>query len=463
MRYQKLSMKIFRILLVVFLSSFILGQCPAAEDSHVVLITLDGFPARMFWDSKTPIPRLRQLAAEGVVALGMHPSNPAMTWPNHTTLVTGVRAAKHSVLYNGLMLRNGAGMPVRVDPRRDKRDLVAVPTLYDVLHKAGLRTASIDWPCTRNSGSLDDDFPDTPDNTEYMTPELRRELVEEKILKDETEATFKRQTAAGRDGVWTQAACYLIRTRKPHLLLFHLLNTDGTHHTYGAESYASYTAAALADFYVGQVIDALDAADMRKNTTVFVVSDHGFASSDKRIQPNVLLRRAGLLTVNSNGRITKAQAQVVPEGGTGMIYLTNPETREADRKKVIELLRGKEGVADIIEPQNFAALGLPSEKKNPGMADLILVAADDYSVSGAASGDEWVMPVPEGAHPGHHGCLASNPKMDALFIVSGRNIKSGAKIGAVDNIDVAPTIAHLLGHDLTDVDGKVLSEILSKP
>ena len=65
-----------------------------------------------------------------------------------------------------------------------------------------------------------------------------------------------------------------------------------------------------------------------------------------------------------------------------MIYLTAPQTREADRRKVIELLRDKEGVADVIGPEQFAALGLPLPEKNSHMADLVLVAHDGYAVSG---------------------------------------------------------------------------------
>ena len=94
--------------------------CSAADNHHVVLITIDGFPARMFWDPKTPIPRLRQLAAAGAAAEGMRISNPTLTWPNHTTLVTGVPAAKHTVLYNGILQRAGPGLPVMVDPKRVK-------------------------------------------------------------------------------------------------------------------------------------------------------------------------------------------------------------------------------------------------------------------------------------------------------------------------------------------------------
>jgi len=197
---------------VLFLWLMAAWFCQAAEDQHVVLITIDGCPARMFWDAKTPIPRIRQLAADGVAAEGLRISNPTLTWPNHTTLVTGVQAASHSVLYNGILVREGPGQPVKVDPKRGKAELVAVPTLYDGLHKAGLRTAAINWPCTRDSTSLDDDFPDVPDSVLHTTPRLRQELVAQHILPDDQEKTFRALTGPGRDEVWTKAACHLIRT-----------------------------------------------------------------------------------------------------------------------------------------------------------------------------------------------------------------------------------------------------------
>jgi arylsulfatase A-like enzyme len=456
-------MKPFRLGIVLIL--LLPAPCPsqAAEDSHAVLITIDGFPARMFWDPKTPIPRIRQLAAAGTVAEGMRISNPTVTWPNHTTLVTGVRAAKHSVLYNGLLLREGPGSPVKVDAKRDKGDLVAVPTLYDVLHQAGLRTAAINWPCTRNSNSLDDDFPDVPDNVLHTSPRLRHELVEQHILPDETDASFRAIGQPARDGVWTRSACYVIGARRPHLLLFHLLNTDGVHHRYGPESPQSYAALGRADAFVGELLDALDATGIRTNTTVFLVADHGFASATNLLQPNVLFRQAGLLKIGPTGQLTKVRAMVVPEGGTGMVYLTDPQTRKNDRKQIMALLNGKEGLADIIGPERYAALGLPLPQNNPRTPDLLLAASDGYAVTGTAQGDGFVAPVTATTNHGYHGCLASNPKMNAVFIASGRGIKPGAKIGLVDNIDVAPTIAHLVGHELSGTDGKVIFEILSSP
>jgi predicted AlkP superfamily pyrophosphatase or phosphodiesterase len=456
-------MKIIRLGIVLSVSLLTAWFCQAAETPHVVLITLDGFPARMFWDPKTPIPHLRKLAAEGAVAEGMRASNPTVTWPNHTTLVTGVRASKHSVLYNGMLLRGLPGSPVRIEPHCDKSQLVAVPTLYDELHRAGLRTAAINWPCTRNSGSLDDDFPDVPDNVLHTTPRLRQELVEQHILSDETDASFRTLGQPGHDQAWTKSACYVISARRPHLLLFHLLNTDSTHHRYGPESAESYAALGQADAFVGQLLAALDAAGIRTNTTVFIVADHGFASVTNLLQPNVLFRQAGLLETGPAGQLTNVHAIVVAEGGTGMIYLTDPATREADRNKIIKLLGGKPGVAALFTPDQYAALGLPSPEQNPRAPDLLLAAEDGYSITGNSKGDDFVVPVTGASSHGSHGYLASNAKMNALFLASGRGIKRGVKVGLLDNIDVAPTIAHLLGQPLPGADGKVISEILALP
>jgi len=143
-----------------------------------------------------------------------------------------------------------------------------------------------------------------------------------------------------------------------------------------------------------------------------------------------------------------------------MLYLTQPATSDADRKKVLELLLGKEGIAEILTPDRFAELGLPTPAENPGMADLLLVAKDGYGVSGLASGTDYVLPTGGLVNAGYHGYLSTHPKMNALFIATGRGIRRQPAIGLVENIDVAPTLARLLGLSFTKTDGKVLTQIL---
>ena len=441
-------------------AALLLGSAFAAEvNRHVVLITIDGFPAEMMSDPKTPIPRIRELAREGVVAEGMRVSTPSVTWPNHTTLVTGVHPDKHSVLYNGVLTRKGPGEPVAVDPKKTKAELVAVPTLYDLLHAKGLRTSGINWPATRAAKTIDDDFPDVPDTLQHSTPRLVQEMVSAKVLPSAKDADFRAMTGPARDDVWTEAACHVILHRKPHFMMFHLLNTDGIHHKYGPQSPASYTAMALADLHVGRIVDALNQAGIRKQTTVIVTSDHGFATITNVLYPNAVFRKAGLLETGATNQITKARVQLVSEGGIGMIYLNNPATRDADRKRVLDLLKGKPGVEDILTPEQFSAYGLPLPTANQGMADLVLVAANGYGVSAVARGEDLVVPAGVQDNLGYHGYVGTNPKMNAAFIISGAGIKRGAKIGLIENIAVAPTIAKIFESEIPGAAGKPIGDV----
>lgn len=426
----------------------------ASTNDHVVLITIDGLAAFYWSDPQAPLPTLRRLAAEGAQAQGLHVSNPTTTWPNHTTLVTGVRPQKHSVLFNGLLVRGGPGEPVRIDPTRDQGELIAVPTVYDQLHRAGYRTAAINWPCTRGASTLDDNFPDAPDRIRQTTPRLRAELIRAGILDDAEEASFINKSPAARDRAWTATAVHLIQMRAPNLLLLHLLATDVVQHRYGPQSSAAYAALAEADHDVAEVLRALENAALRDQTTLLVASDHGFARPSEMINPNVVLRKAGLFRPSPRRR-----AQSVSEGGTAFVYLTQPATVREDRARVIALFQGIEGIAQILEPGQYPALHLPEPGVNTETGDLLLVAKDGYTFSDEFFEDDVITPLP--IPLGTHGYLATDPRMDGVLVAWGRGIKAGTKLGLIENIDVAPTMAALLGMHLEMSQGRALYQMLT--
>jgi predicted AlkP superfamily pyrophosphatase or phosphodiesterase len=432
------------------------------HDRHVVIISVDGFAAYLLDDPKVPIPNIRKLAREGaVVAGGMKVSNPSVTWPNHTSLVTGVHPDKHGVLVNGVLVRSGVGIPVVVNPRKDQQDLVRVPTLFDAAKAAGLSTAEVNWPCTRGARSLDDSFPDVPDAVRHSTPRLRQELVQLGFLLDETDKSFTANSVVGRDYIWTEAACHIIRKRRPNLLLLHLLNVDATHHAEGAQSPPGYTANAYADMCIGRVLEALEEADIREKSTIFVVADHGFTLTPKAIRPNVILRQKGLLQSGAGGKISEAQIHVIPEGGIGLVYCTDPGTVENDRKCFQELFSGQEGVAEILTPEQFAEHGMPHPREYTQAPDLVLVAKDGYAVSGSAEGETLITTQVEGSISiGSHAFLSTLPKMNAICVISGAAIRSGSRIDKAENIDVMPTAARLLGLKTIQVDGQALEDAL---
>jgi predicted AlkP superfamily pyrophosphatase or phosphodiesterase len=70
--------------------------------------------------------------------------------------------------------------------------------------------------------------------------------------------------------------------------------------------------------------------------------------------------------------------------------------------------------------------------------------------------------MPVGNHAATHGYLASDPETDGIFIASGAHIKAGVTLPRVSNLDIAPTLARLLGLSLPGAEGRVLDEILDE-
>jgi predicted AlkP superfamily pyrophosphatase or phosphodiesterase len=348
--------------------------------------------------------------------------------------------------------RRGPGRLVEYLASATQQELVRVPLLFDVLKKAGQTSAAINWPCTRGSTSIDDNFPDVPNALDYTTPRLKEELARHGLL-----GRFEGGNDVVQDEIWTEAACQIIRDRMPRFLALHLNNVDSAHHRYGPRSAPGYAAVALNDANVGRVLRALDEAGVRDRTAVFVVADHGFIATPKSLRPNAILRREGLLTVEG-GRIVSGRVLAVSEGGIAMVYLTDPATAPRDREAVLRLFRGAEGIAGILEPKDYSRYHLPQPDENQSMGDLVLAAKEGYAFSLEATGDDLVVANPNPS-AGAHGFLSTEPKMNAIFVASGAGIKAGTRVTAVENIDVAPTMARVLGVPLENASGRVLEEL----
>jgi predicted AlkP superfamily pyrophosphatase or phosphodiesterase len=422
---------------------------------RVVLISLDGFWADYLDDPRAPLPHLRALARRGARVDRMTVSTPSVTWPNHTTLVTGVSPRRHGVIANGMVEKAPSGpAPLAINPRHSKAEMCRVPTLYDVAHAAGLKTAEVNWPVTRHAPSLDFSFPDHPEAIRNSTPEVPTLLRVLNLLEQPTDAAFSAVGSATRDRIWTEVATHLIRQSKPNLLLLHLLNTDGTQHAHGPQTTEAFTVLALADRYVGDVLEAIRTSGGEDRTTVVVTADHGFIRVTRQIRPNARLRARGL--IRGDGPDTQFDAQCISEGGVALVYVPG---RAPDRTaRVRTALTGLEGVERILEPAQYAEFGIPDPAANPQGPDFVLCAAEGFAFTNDHTGEETVtLPRPIGTH----GYLHTNPKMDALLVLGGRGIRKGARLERARNTDVAPTLAQLLRLRLPDTEGSPLASLLA--
>ncbi|HYW43236.1 MAG TPA: ectonucleotide pyrophosphatase/phosphodiesterase [Bryobacteraceae bacterium] len=429
-----------------------LAAAQPAPDRHVIVMSIDGFPAYALRDPGIPLPVLRKLIAEGGAAEGVTPINPTVTWPNHTAIVTGVDATKHGVLYNGLPVRGADGRQLRVQPWVDKTQLVEARTVYDAAHDAGLTVAEVDWVAIYHAASVNWSFAELP-----QEDGVAREMIDRGLVTQEQIRNFQKFQITLKDDIWMRAAVHIIETHKPNLLLLHLLATDSAQHQYGARSLAANTALILGDRQVQRVLDAIDRAGIRESTTLFVVSDHGFKSFQHTIRPNALLREKGLLA-EREGQVD-CDAWAVTEGGTAMVYVTREGKRATLLPALAEAFRGVPGVAQIILPAEYPKFGYPSVTPGGRMADMVLAAAPGYAfepaITGQVAGD-----VPAGASLGTHGYLASDPDMTAILVAWGAGIRPGSHAGVVPNLSIAPTIARLLGVPLPGTPAPPLGELL---
>jgi len=411
----------------------------------VIVISLDAFGAASLHEPELPAPTLRALMRRGAYAVSMQPINPTVTWPNHTAMVTGVDASRHHVMVNGLVVNQRTGTPPRIDMGAPKSRLVAVPTVYDAAHQAGLTTAQVDWVAIEGATSIDWQFAEHPD----PDGAIEQDLVRQGAIAHDQLVHFGAPSQAWRDRIYTRAAIDIIREHHPDLLLLHLLALDSIEHETGFGNNSGRDTIAFLDDRVKDVIDAVRAAGELDRTTFIIVSDHGQQNVHQRMHPNVLLKQAGL-QVGSATQPTFC----IPDGGFALVY--QPHATAVSIRKLKALFAGRPGIRSVLTPAEAAKDGWPTPAQSNQAPDLLLYAADGYDFVEGDTG-AFVTPTKE---IGAHGYPNSDPLMQGIFIAAGFGIKPKGEIPAFPNVDIAPTVAKLLGVSMGAIQGKALTGIL---
>ena len=462
------------ILAAFFLVADAVHAAPAAattfdHDRIVVLISVDGLAGYYLDDPKAEMPTLRKLMADGARAESMKAVSPSVTWPNHTTIVTGVYPAKHGVVGNNFYDRAAAKKFTLIsDPVFDKEQIVKVPTIYDAAHAAGLKTAGIRWPATRNAKSLDWQFPDVALFAlmhNCTTPALKSEMTEAGLWADIDKA--KQAGGKGDAGRWlpsdemlTKAFNLVLTKHRPNFAMLHLIDVDHIEHLKGPRSPEAYAAIKSNDACVAEVWETLQ-REFPGKATIFVVSDHGFSPINKIVLPNVVLRKAKLLNdVSDEKKGAKPSVRVVVQGGSTMVYILDHDQRTVIAEKVKAAFNGLEGVAKVASPEEMSSYGIADPKADPNAPDMMIFAQLGYAFGDTAAGDLPFQEKPE--RKGTHGHDPNLPELHASFLAWGAGIKPGVKVGEIANTQVTPTIAKLMGLEMSNLDAKPVTEILAK-
>jgi len=282
---------------VLFILFAVAGESFAKQP--VVVISIDGMDQRYLSDRDKlglKIPNLRRLIREGQWSAGVVGVVPTVTWPSHTTMITGLDPTEHGILNNRRPANEGGNYYWSVD-------LLKTTTLLDAAHSAGLKTATITWPVTVDAAS-DFNLPEYFGKRQGASMDLRtmstkanpRDLAE-RITK--MFPSFHQEWVDDRTRIL--ALRYLLRTQRPDFTLVHLVDLDNEAHANGPFTPEALSVLEYQDELIGTALQ-----DLPTNYAVVIVSDHGFEKVEREVNLNIIADQRGVKGLRPLGGIVVA-------------------------------------------------------------------------------------------------------------------------------------------------------------
>ena len=428
----------FALAALACLGTWLFGQDSTGRtgtNRHVLVISVDGMGADFYAQraSNARVPNLARLRAEGSSAEAVEGVYPSVTYPSHTTIVTGRSPAEHGI-YSNVSVR---------DPGKRQAEWfwyakdIKAPALWDEARQAHLTSAAVSWPVTVGA-AIDWNVPEIwdPGKGEELDLQFLAQHSTPGLILEAAQALGPMPAGTDNDVIRTRFAAYLLKKYRPNLVLVHLANLDHEEHEHGPASPQATKALEESDAHIGELLKALQEAGMAGSTMVFIISDHGFLPIDHDIRPNVLLVKAGLLSADSTGQLTGGKIATLSNGGSFFIYWSDTENLRGEVQTALKPL-----IDQGVLWAEFDRAALQDLGAEPA-AKLALDAPKGYAFSGRAVGE--VVGARKSAG-GTHGYLPYRSGLEASFIAWGPGIRRGVNLHRIRMTSEGSTILKALG------------------
>lgn len=374
-------------------------NAPEQRDKpYVVVISIDGF--RWDYQADNDTPALDRIAAAGIRAESLEPVYPTLTFPNHYSIATGLYPAEHGIVTNEFM-----------NEARDdwyvykKRETVQDGTWYrgdpfwTVAERNGLVTASFFFVGT-----------EAPINGIAPT------------YWNLFDASVPGETRIEQTLHWLS----MPKEKRPHLITLYFEDVDVATHDFAPGSTESRNAIRQVDQYIGDLLDGIDALDIRDEIYLMILSDHGQIAASKEHEPlllNEIIDLEGLSIVDSATSI--------------QLYLDRPDKARATHIRDTINQHWQHGRAYLREetPEHWRM------RKSQRFPDIIVQAEPHHAV----------LSHPDKAYnlkPGGHGLDPREKDMHGIFLAYGPGLPKGKIIGTISAVDIYPLVLQIL--DLPD-------------
>jgi predicted AlkP superfamily pyrophosphatase or phosphodiesterase len=383
------------LLIIAIIPALLLAQSvPKRAPRRLLVISVAGLDARLLTDSpaRVKIPNIRKLIRQGTSAGGVIGVAPSDTWSSAISLVTGVPPAED-------------GSPI-----------------WQAASKSGLRTAAVYWPNTMGA-EIGFNFPvsrEFQQKTDIPFDSVAQKASPAGIIDRVEAASPGFQKELWDDTSAARAAEYLLRVEKPDLLLVELTDIDSEQRETGALSIYARDALANDDDLIGQILAAAPAG-----TVVALVSGHGFENENYVVRPRALVK-----------------GPVEVEDG----LIGTPDRAVAQRLRMLMNDGHRHGLAREV-PMSEVREKVPAITK--------WEAAFDTPANYVASAEDRGPALGPGSHRGVSGLWPTRPGYRSVFVIAGEGVPA-RKLGEIDLLQIAPTLAGVIGVALPQAKRKSL-------
>lgn len=427
--------------------------------NKLVVVSLDSLGFRDLAELSYLVPHISQMMKRGTWVKRVRGIFPTLTYPSHTSIITGQYPAVHGVVNNTKL------QPQRLSPDWYwyRKDIQATP-LYDVAHDAGLKTAAFLWPVTAGSKidyNLAEIFPNR-----IWTNQV---LVSLKASSPLFLLQMNHRYGHLRHGIeqpWlddfiTACAVDTLKSKRPDLTLIHLVDMDSMRHRYGARSAQAQHALQRLDRRVAQIVQATKDAGSYDQTNFVLLGDHYQINVQKMIHLNMLFAKQGWLTPLNDHPTYRGDWRVTAKTCDGETYIYTRGYVNTGRLK--QLIAGVEGIEHIYDGAEAVKLGADPR------CTFLVEAKPGYYFTDEVNRPamvETVDPDSLGTHDRYQGVHGYGPTQPGYFttaVFAGPDINQGTTVAGANLVDEGPTFAQLLGlHYPAPTAGQPISGVVRK-
>lgn len=393
----------------------------------VILISIDGLKPDFYLSQNNHMPHIRSFVENGSYALSMEPVFPTMTYPNHTTMITGEYPSQHGVESN-LMFDPVTGT---IGDWLWHSHYNRARTLFQYVKEAGGTTAAIRWPVTVNANAVD-----------YLIPEIfnpNKESANISLMAQHSHPPELQKMVAAISNLLPQDEQTVLMLKEilklnwPDFIAMHLVELDSAMHEYGLNGAQLKKALAEIDKRIGLIEGILGS-----EYCMILAGDHGFSQTSKIFRPNVFFKNHGWLEWDRQRKLVK-DWQVIAHvnGGSAGVVVKNkkniPDVMSVIKKTTDDLV--------IIDKNEL-------KKMNTYSAfDFALVGKQGLTFSGGYQGEEFIKTKIQG---GHHGQLHTDSEMQTGLLMKNCGFSKHNIWPHVSIMSITPTIGQIMGLKITD-------------